>query len=810
MRTLIARSLAVLCVLLLASACALANVYATRLEAGGQADGVIDVAGGGSITLSFILNEAADNGVTLEICRASDNAVIRSVSLGPLGKGSHQWVWDGKDGGGTTVPAGTSYYFKVTAADDGHAAWDQLSDDTNWQNTFYHARDVEVNRDPTSKYFGRVYVSQGIYGACAANGRITGNGFFALNADCSDAVGQGDIAKRGGVNWDFHASNPSYDTGYAPNKIAIGADGRLYACNQWDGYSSLWILDGDLAYDAVCVLEPPAWPDPQVVPSGLTDNHGSPCAVWPEGKGHDLKLYTLDEEYRHTGYRGAIWRYEVGSSGFPCRNKPFLHFDEYTVGANRVQNYENQLVRDAEGNWYITQYRYDGTDLPSLIKVNPDCSAIVWNSLVESRNLLGPTAADLLRCARGIAIDDARSRIAVATRLAGDVLILGKDLNLAAITNIPMGGTINLDCAFDAVGNVYAVNTSAEYMRIFSPPDGPNQYTTRQPGLILATSGDTSAPPAPVVTDDGDMQTSLTTLNATWTTVSDPESGIARYEYAVGYAPYDFGDYIVGWTPAGLSTAVNLTGLDLHSGWTYYMLVRAVNGQGIAGPAGVADGIKVIGGSKIGAAKKLSDGTQVALVDVVVTGDYTEYLSPDASFYVEEQDRSAGIKCVHVGSEAPTTDHVVDIIGRVKAAPDAFLTEMYFEVEQITDKGAPSPALQPLALNCNAVGGGAFGGQAGVTGGIGANTVGLKVAVWGAASVLNYDADISRDYFTVTDGSPRSVRCILESGADPAPTAGRYVRVVGVSTVKKESDGAGGFNYEPLVLLKGASWDYLD
>lgn len=89
------------------------------------------------------------------------------------------------------------------------------------------------------------------------------------------------------------------------------------------------------------------------------------------------------------------------------------------------------------------------------------------------------------------------------------------------------------------------------------------------------------------MTDDGDFTTSTTSLHASWT-ASDPQSGIAGYEYAIGTT--QGGTDVVSWTP--VSTAyVTRTGLSLTSGDAYYFAVKAQNGAGTWGAVGTSDGI---------------------------------------------------------------------------------------------------------------------------------------------------------------------------------------------------------------------------
>jgi hypothetical protein len=103
---------------------------------------------------------------------------------------------------------------------------------------------------------------------------------------------------------------------------------------------------------------------------------------------------------------------------------------------------------------------------------------------------------------------------------------------------------------------------------------------------------DFTLPTTPSVVDDGDYTINTSQLHATWSSI-DPESGIAMYQYAIGTSLG--GTDIVNWTSAGTNIEVTHGGLSLSRGTTYYVAVKARNGQGIWSEIGTSDGITVLG-----------------------------------------------------------------------------------------------------------------------------------------------------------------------------------------------------------------------
>lgn len=90
---------------------------------------------------------------------------------------------------------------------------------------------------------------------------------------------------------------------------------------------------------------------------------------------------------------------------------------------------------------------------------------------------------------------------------------------------------------------------------------------------------DWTPPSDPSVADglgsDIDTTFSNNTLSANWTTAMDLNSGILRYEYAIGTTPG--ATDVAGWTSIGKVNAVSVTGLSLLHNQIYFVTVRALN-----------------------------------------------------------------------------------------------------------------------------------------------------------------------------------------------------------------------------------------
>jgi N-acetyl-anhydromuramyl-L-alanine amidase AmpD len=281
---------------------------------------------------------------------------------------------------------------------------------------------------------------------------------------------------------------------------------------------------------------------------------------------------------------------------------------------------------------------------------------------------------------------------------------------------------------------------------------------------------DTTAPDAPVVTDDGDFNGSTSKLHAMWIAI-DNESGIAEYQYAVGTSAG--ATDVVDWTSAENDMEANIAipepGLQL--GQTYFISVKAKNKAGLWSEVGSSDGIVLAPEIlTISAAKMLPDATPVALENKVVTASFM------SGFYIQETNRTSGIMVL--SDMPPARGSLVTIGGMmgVSAVGERAILNAVVTTEAGPDS-ARIPA--PLYMNCGVLGGSAFGPYTIGTGGSGLNNVGLLVKVCGRVSEIK-DLDIE-----ITDGS-ETISIFAGGFVTPELAKGDFVSAVGISSLELE------------------------
>ena len=288
-------------------------------------------------------------------------------------------------------------------------------------------------------------------GSTPANaGRVlTGKGLYALNADESDAFGNGDA----GVNPLNNDGFPAFATGVAssPYRIRVAGDGTIWASDFSDINGQLFQVQPNLSggeTSSVNVFAGFGGPAPPTDGSGNattadgtglgppcpagqctspSQNHGSILSSWTTGSlaGGNLVVYTLDEDLdsAHFGGSGAnnkadrnsIWQYNIGGSipsggynGTPTQVAPGVptpaipNVPNGLLGDFPLGGLVTDMTRGPDGKFYVSQNRSSGNQ-PGILVYDSNGTTLLFNSLQASKTLLGdPNAVDIFTGVSGI------------------------------------------------------------------------------------------------------------------------------------------------------------------------------------------------------------------------------------------------------------------------------------------------------------------------------------------------------------------------------------------------------------------------
>jgi hypothetical protein len=516
----VAGSLALALALISSATTVRANVYATDIQINGSLSSITN-ASGSTVNITYILNEPATAGVTVNILQG--NAVVDTIA-GGTNMGLNSVSWGGTNSAGNLVSNGT-YSVSITAGAVGYPIWTQTSLDSS-NNVAVHPEGIAVDNNTNSPYYGRVMVGCAVSGT--ENGVTQQCGIYKMNADGSPAD-EGSFG-YGGYTTDDNGDNATGEMpssgGYDPWRLRIGDDDRLYM-EDWSVYGAIVAFDMQVTTNQIVINE-----------SGYADNPYYENEEFRYGLGNFDILFTATTNatvwlcsadpitfgvwYWHmtngaaaTNDTVGTWAVEEGptsdlpyyqkgptpSSGVGCMVDANLDFfiSQYHYDANPPY-YTAMLYTNWDegslwpGNRTTNEYGQQTNQVRWGVGTNDPAFEGVQDTVINNRQ--HPTMAALPM----LGGNDGYPGIRVLNAADGSVVTVTNGAEVQTLTNIDYPNQYTC-AAWDNVGNLYGASSSAYFWRVWSPP-GTNQATTvAVPQLIvgapLTITGITNSPTTP-------------------------------------------------------------------------------------------------------------------------------------------------------------------------------------------------------------------------------------------------------------------------------------------------------------------------
>ena len=606
--------LAVAGALLFGPAAAKANVFASNIKVGGVlTNGSTPVAQGGAVNISYVLNEAATAGASINICSGAtliDTITIASGSAGTL-RGLNNVVWGTTNSSGASVAAG-NYNFSITVAATGFTTWTQTSSDTAAGAPANYALGIDVDKNTNSLYYGRVVIGNATVGSntniAAAAKKV---GFYKMNADGSQAdegwYGNANYLADDGGDTPVAGQMPN-SGGFDPMKIRIAEDDRIYwvdnsdvgailACDMLattnqividDGGASGGQLGGPNNFSGCPDLSDLGTIGFQIFDVAFTTTTNAsiwlPCntfstwGVWMfhMTNGQSDPNDTQGTQVVEIGGDLAL----VSSGGMMVDN----NLDIF-VGQSRQNDGVNNEFLDAMvfTNWNGGVLPADNSTFGFVLGGTP--GEVEWGygsgvgvvtasndftmEAVEDQVINSRQNPTIVAVPMGVGSQNGGGGIRLLNATNGSVITVTNGLGATIQTLTNLDWHQGYTCAaWDAAGNLYAASTTRNVWREYSPP-GANTSTT----VALAT----------MAVQDLPTTVSLTTTNFSGNADTNSASVTASY---TGSAPVTIQWYQVDTNnvttavPAGeftigaLTTTLTLTNLqDSENGDSYYVTV---------------------------------------------------------------------------------------------------------------------------------------------------------------------------------------------------------------------------------------------
>lgn len=451
-----------------------ANVYATNLRIDGGTTNVA-AAAGDTLTISYLLNEPASLGATIQI--RSGTTVVRSFALPAQSQGTlrglNSFLWDTAT---YPVPSGT-YSIAVLARSSGYTNWTQITSDTADLNTYvYDGRGIAVDANPGSPYYGRVFVSNATGGPNPNSNPGDSLGILKFNADTSDAEEGSASGDTSGHNW--------LDQGVSPWKLAVSADDYVYVDDLANG-GEVYRWDPTISSNSLLhVLRQDNLPQGAALSGPAIVGTGTNTQIWM-GDTNQARVFAWSVNGSLVCASNDPGALVVSSTGSNC----------FAVALDPQRNIYTCAYITIEGDLSPRVFRYPAANpLPTTLpETNADWAVGAGD--------------DTYAGASGVAVDPTGTYLAVSFEgpissalfsTNGNTKILWAT-NGALAANLDLGVAMQNDfnhddtaCAWDAVGNVYYIDNYFSRWRAVSPP-GTNEATTLALSTVEITGGQPSS-----------------------------------------------------------------------------------------------------------------------------------------------------------------------------------------------------------------------------------------------------------------------------------------------------------------------------
>ncbi len=450
-----------------------ANLYITNLRLNGAVL-LTNSAAITNINITYILNEPAAQGVTVQISSGSNLLRTLTAAAGTEGAlfGSNVMVWDSTDSNGVPVPTG-HYGVSMTALGGSHTNWTQISQDSVPGNYTHDPRGLAVNNNTNSFYYGRVFI---------------GNAHESTATPPSTLPGDQDTIIKLNADGTFAADGSNGDGGYSdmvdlgdfgvPQKMRVGEDDRLYMMDL-NSPPQLVALDMPLSTNDIVL--------------SMANYEYNP--FWLNGSlAGGIGWFSMDVT-AVTTTNGLIWLGQVDANGAGIWSWNMTNgvADPTNDTGNWVVEVGDSLGVAASGglmvddnfDLFVGQYLTDSGD------TNADCVKFPnWN---DGLSFGGEPVSNGVAWSVGggdntflgvydTTIDSRRSPKFVACALTGGPVTHGPVTAGIRVLDAVTGEVVtNLDTtnqyyvtAWDSVGNLYAASGSSHLLRVFSPPVATN------------------------------------------------------------------------------------------------------------------------------------------------------------------------------------------------------------------------------------------------------------------------------------------------------------------------------------------------
>ena len=421
------------------------------------------------LTVNYSLNATATN---VDFVLLDGDKVIKTVNLNNKGldKGSYTATVALDD---PNMPLGKKLTWKLEVKG---AAHNTTNNHGGYQ--FFHPSGVDVDNNPESPHFGRIICNEAMNSVKSETDTYLSAGFgagiFAFNP-AFEPIANGDKPGfNGGISFTNLRPDDNASTAYAPRRVRISEDGRIFVSSlNTDGHV-LWEVNPDNLDDWTEVIAGTRKTgDINSVVNGSGTYIGGPNAgLDVRGKGKDLHLALLS-----------------GMGTFQCNEYNLGTETSWSKAPSRqilgnkyiVSNTGTNIEYDNEGGLWFCQYRGSAsTSQPAFLHINAKGEVDYLEGIANVRNggfRFNPSFTKVITA-------DGRNKSGTYVKGYARIYDVSKDANGKPVLTLwkvidmsALGHSLN-DFAWDIADNIYVVGHNSEWIRAYALARTANDIAT--------------------------------------------------------------------------------------------------------------------------------------------------------------------------------------------------------------------------------------------------------------------------------------------------------------------------------------------
>lgn len=411
--------------------------------------------GGMNLKINYSLNATA---TTAQIIIMNGNTEVKTIACTDLTKGTHSITIPTND-----LPMNTDLTWKVVV---NGTSVDKVMEYAK-KHKLCHPSSVDIDNNPENETFGLVLVNEAMQEATKNSKFISynfGAGIFAF-----DPAFENTGKYNGGITFTENRADNAGATAYAPRRIRISEDGRIFVTSLNTNGDVLWEVDPSNMNTWTPIFAGLTQDANKDLVNGSTFVAGPNAGFDVRGSGDKLQLLMLSSNTQafglgQRGFRVSEYNLGTNTSWNKAPSKAFPHENLSTGQCYFINPTASQVQYDKDGGvWYI-QYRAEATELlPTLVHFNK-------NGVEDFKWLRDGTRNAAFR------FNNDFTKVAISDQQFVNFYTVSKDASGKPVLTwesgfslATLGNAIN-DFAWDYANNFYAVSNSNEWAVAYRLP----------------------------------------------------------------------------------------------------------------------------------------------------------------------------------------------------------------------------------------------------------------------------------------------------------------------------------------------------